>query len=68
MLAPAEADPKAQRRGWLKDQFGVSRPVDPRQMADWFKDTASEAAKRAMTAMLKIKKLDIAGRQRAYTG
>jgi hypothetical protein len=37
-------------------------------MADGFKDSASEAARRAMTAMLKMKKLDFAGRQKAYAG
>jgi predicted 3-demethylubiquinone-9 3-methyltransferase (glyoxalase superfamily) len=64
----AGGDPKAQHCGWLKDKFGVSRQVVPRQIGEWFKDSASEGAKRAMTAMLTVKKLDLAGLQKAYTG
>lgn len=64
----AGGDPKAQQCGWLKDKFGVSWQVVPRGMADWFKDSASDGAKRAMTAMLKMKKLDIAELEKAYAG
>jgi predicted 3-demethylubiquinone-9 3-methyltransferase (glyoxalase superfamily) len=64
----AGGDPKAQQCGWLKDQFGVSWQVVPRQMGEWFKDSASDGAKRAMTAMLTMKKLDIAELKKAYAG
>jgi predicted 3-demethylubiquinone-9 3-methyltransferase (glyoxalase superfamily) len=64
----AGGDPKAQQCGWLKDKFGVSWQVVPRGMAEMLKDPASDGAKRAMAAVLKMKKLDIAALQKAYAG
>jgi predicted 3-demethylubiquinone-9 3-methyltransferase (glyoxalase superfamily) len=61
-------DPKAQQCGWLKDRFGVSWQVVPRGIAEMLKDPASEAAKRAMGAVMKMKKMDIAELQKAYEG
>jgi predicted 3-demethylubiquinone-9 3-methyltransferase (glyoxalase superfamily) len=61
-------DPKAQQCGWLKDKFGVSWQVVPRGMAEMLRDSASAAAERAMAAVLRMKKLDIAEIQRAYAG
>ena len=62
----AEGDPKAQQCGWLKDKFGLSWQVVPDFMDDLFKDENSPGAKRAMDAMLKMKKIDIAELRRAY--
>jgi predicted 3-demethylubiquinone-9 3-methyltransferase (glyoxalase superfamily) len=59
-------DPKAQQCGWLKDKYGVSWQVVPRGMAEMLKDSASEGAKRAMAAVMKMKKLDIAELKRAH--
>jgi predicted 3-demethylubiquinone-9 3-methyltransferase (glyoxalase superfamily) len=64
----AGGDPKAQQCGWLKDKYGVSWQVVPRGMAEMLKDPASEGAKRAMAAVLKMKKLDIAEIKRALAG
>ena len=64
----AGGDPKAQQCGWLKDRFGLSWQVIPDFMADMFKDEKSPGAKRAMDAMLQMKKIDIAGLRRAYEG
>ena len=64
----AGGDPKAQQCGWLKDKFGVSWQVVPRGMAEMLKDSASEGAKRAMGAVMKMKKLEIAEIQRAFVG
>jgi predicted 3-demethylubiquinone-9 3-methyltransferase (glyoxalase superfamily) len=61
-------DPKAQQCGWLKDRYGVSWQVVPRGMAEMLKDPASEGARRAMGAVLRMKKLDIAEIQKAYAG
>jgi predicted 3-demethylubiquinone-9 3-methyltransferase (glyoxalase superfamily) len=61
-------DPKAQQCGWLKDQFGLSWQVVPRGMAEMLKDPSSAGAARAMTAMLKMKKIDLAELKRAYAG
>jgi predicted 3-demethylubiquinone-9 3-methyltransferase (glyoxalase superfamily) len=61
-------DPKAQACGWLKDKYGVSWQVVPTGMLDLLKDYESPKAKRAMEAVLRMKKLDIAEIQRAYAG
>jgi predicted 3-demethylubiquinone-9 3-methyltransferase (glyoxalase superfamily) len=64
----AGGDPKAQVCGWLKDRFGVSWQVVPENIEELFKDEESPGAKRAMEAMLKMKKLDIAALERAHGG
>jgi predicted 3-demethylubiquinone-9 3-methyltransferase (glyoxalase superfamily) len=61
-------DPKAQQCGWLKDRFGVSWQVVPARMAEYMKDAESAGAKRAMEAMLGMKKLDIPTLERAMAG
>ncbi len=52
-------DPKAQQCGWLKDQYGLSWQVVPRILPDLLRDYESETARRAMEAMLRMKKIDI---------
>jgi len=64
----AGGDPKAQQCGWLKDRYGLSWQVVPSNIADLFVDEESEGAQRAMEAMLKMKKLDIAELRRAHDG
>jgi predicted 3-demethylubiquinone-9 3-methyltransferase (glyoxalase superfamily) len=54
--------------GWLKDRYGLSWQVVPKGMDDLFADPDPERAKRAMQAMLKMGKLDIAELQRAADG
>lgn len=61
-------DPKARQCGWLKDRYGVSWQVVPRGMAEMLKDPQSEGAKRAMAAVMKMRKLDVAELRRAYAG
>ena len=60
--------PEAQQCGWLKDRYGVSWQIVPRIMAEMM--TAADPAKpdRVMTAMLGMKKIDIAALQRAFAG
>ena len=58
-------DPKAQQCGWLKDRYGVSWQVVPRLMSDLFQDHTSGTAQRAMEAMLRMKKINIAELERA---
>ena len=62
----AGGDPKAQQCGWLKDTYGLSWQVVPNDMDDYFKNESSPGAKRAMEAMLQMKKIDIAEMRRAY--
>ena len=64
----AGGDPNAQQCGWLKDKFGLSWQVVPAGMQEMLSDPASEAASRAMTAMLQMKKLDVEELRRAYKG
>lgn len=54
--------------GWLKDKFGFSWQIVPRTMAALLGDQSTEAGKRGMEAMLKMKKLDIAELEAARTG
>jgi predicted 3-demethylubiquinone-9 3-methyltransferase (glyoxalase superfamily) len=51
--------------GWLKDKYGLSWQVVPSGMDELFADPDPERAKRAMQAMLKMGKLDIAALRRA---
>ena len=50
--------------GWLKDRFGVSWQIVPSVFSRW--DLDSPAGERAMEALLKMKKLDIATLTSAY--
>jgi predicted 3-demethylubiquinone-9 3-methyltransferase (glyoxalase superfamily) len=54
--------------GWLKDKFGVSWQVVPTGMDQVFDDPDPERARRAMAAMLKMGKIDMAELQRAADG
>ena len=54
--------------GWLKDKFGLSWQVVPAVMAKLFSDKDPKKAGRAMQAMLKMKKLNIAELKRAAAG
>jgi len=61
-------DDLAQRCGWLKDKFGVSWQIVPTALPDYVGGANPQGAQRAMQAMLKMKKLDIAALKRAYDG
>ncbi|MFI2436034.1 VOC family protein [Streptomyces sp. NPDC018693] len=54
--------------GWLKDRYGVSWQVTPKVLMDMISDPDKEKAGRAMQAMLKMGKLDIAALRSAYDG
>jgi len=58
-------DPSAQQCGWLKDQFGLSWQVTPRMLDELLQDHKSDTAKRAMEAILRMTKIDIAELERA---
>lgn len=59
-------DPAAQQCGWLKDRYGVSWQVVPTGMDEMLGDETSAGAQRAMEAMLRMKKIDLAALRRAY--
>lgn len=46
--------------GWLKDKFGLSWQITPRILVELMQDKDPERAKRAMQAMMQMKKIDIA--------
>ena len=54
--------------GWLKDRYGLSWQVVPTGMEELFADPDPERARRAMDAMLKMSKLDIAALRDAADG
>jgi predicted 3-demethylubiquinone-9 3-methyltransferase (glyoxalase superfamily) len=63
----AGGDPKAQVCGWLKDKYGLSWQVAPKEMVRWW-GKPNEKSERAMAALMKMKKLDIAALRKAYEG
>ncbi len=54
--------------GWLKDRFGVSWQVTPRSLMKLVKDPDKAKANRAIQAMMKMSKLDIAAIEAAAQG
>lgn len=61
-------DPAAQQCGWLKDRYGLSWQIVPKAWQDMLKGGVSAATERAMKAMLRMKKLDMAALKKAYDG
>jgi len=54
--------------GWLTDRFGVSWQVAPTPVIRMFQDKDPAKAARAMQAMMKMVKLDIAEVKKAFDG
>jgi predicted 3-demethylubiquinone-9 3-methyltransferase (glyoxalase superfamily) len=54
--------------GWLKDRYGLSWQIVPSALPRLIGDPDREKAQRAMAAMLKMRKLDIAELERAAEG
>ena len=54
--------------GWLKDRFGLSWQVVPKQLFETIGGPDAEGRKRAMAAMMQMHKLDVAKLEAAYTG
>ncbi|QWZ07313.1 VOC family protein [Nocardioides panacis] len=46
--------------GWLKDRFGLSWQIVPRRLNELLDDPDPQRARRAMEAMLKMGKIDVA--------
>jgi predicted 3-demethylubiquinone-9 3-methyltransferase (glyoxalase superfamily) len=53
------AHPEAEQCGWLKDKYGLSWQIIPKQLGELLGDKDPERAGRAMQAMLSMKKIDI---------
>ncbi|OAR24379.1 hypothetical protein A8W25_18385 [Streptomyces sp. ERV7] len=54
--------------GWLKDKYGLSWQIVPRAMREILSSDDRAAVDRAVGAMMKMKKLDVAGLRAAYEG
>jgi predicted 3-demethylubiquinone-9 3-methyltransferase (glyoxalase superfamily) len=54
--------------GWLKDRFGVSWQVVPTVLGEMLQDRDPEKSKRVMSAMLKMKRIDVDALEKAYAG
>jgi predicted 3-demethylubiquinone-9 3-methyltransferase (glyoxalase superfamily) len=52
--------------GWLKDKFGISWQIVPRALLKSLSGPDKAGAGRAMDAMMKMKKIDIAAIEAAY--
>lgn len=62
------AVPEAEQCGWLKDKFGVSWQIVPKQLDDMMAHGSPEQLKRVTEAFLKMKKFDIAKLENAFNG
>ena len=51
--------------GWLKDRFGLSWQIIPAALSDALQHKNPEKAKKAVQAMMQMKKIDIAAIERA---
>ena len=52
--------------GWLKDKYGLSWQIVPTALGELMGDPDPVKSQRVMQAMLKMKKIDIAGLRKAY--
>ncbi len=62
------AVPESEQCGWLKDQFGVSWQIVPKQLREFMSDPDPQRSARVMAAFMSMKKFDIAQLQAAYDG
>ena len=77
METQAEADrfanalsavPEAEQCGWVKDRFGVSWQIVPRQLIRLIGDPDRARARRAFEAMMQMKRIDIGALEHAADG
>lgn len=54
--------------GWLKDRFGVSWQIVPRAFERMVRSADQPAVARMFAAMFQMRKLDLAGLERAFRG
>ncbi len=60
-----EAGGEESQCGWLKDRWGVSWQITPKRMIELLADPDPGRARRAMEAMMTMRKLDIAALEEA---
>jgi predicted 3-demethylubiquinone-9 3-methyltransferase (glyoxalase superfamily) len=54
--------------GWLKDKYGLSWQIIPKQLSELMGDPDPVKSKRVMDAMLRMQKIIVADLQKAYDG
>jgi predicted 3-demethylubiquinone-9 3-methyltransferase (glyoxalase superfamily) len=54
--------------GWLKDKFGVSWQIVPNVLPQMLTDADGAKRERAMSALMAMKKFDVAALRRAFAG
>ena len=52
--------------GWLKDKYGLSWQIVPKQLGEMMGDPNPAKSQAVMQAMLQMKKIDVTGLQTAY--
>lgn len=62
------AVPEAEQCGWLKDKYGVSWQIVPKEMDEMMAKGTPEQIQRVTEAFLKMKKFDVAELRKAYEG
>lgn len=62
------AVPEAEQCGWCQDKFGVSWQIIPTRLGELLTDPDTGRASRAMQAMMKMHKLDVAALEAAADG
>lgn len=60
------AVPESEQCGWLKDKYGLSWQIVPKQLGEMLSDPDPKRGERVMQAMLKMRKIEIAGLKQAY--
>jgi predicted 3-demethylubiquinone-9 3-methyltransferase (glyoxalase superfamily) len=62
------AVPEAEQCGWIKDRYGLSWQIVPRQLLRLLGDADPARARRAFEAMMQMKRIDIAALENAADG
>jgi predicted 3-demethylubiquinone-9 3-methyltransferase (glyoxalase superfamily) len=68
LIAALSAVPEAEQCGWVKDRFGLSWQIVPKRLLALMTDANPDKSRRAMEAMLSMKRIDIAAVERAAEG
>jgi predicted 3-demethylubiquinone-9 3-methyltransferase (glyoxalase superfamily) len=68
LTAALSAVPEAEQCGWVKDRFGLSWQIVPKRLLALMTDANPDKSRRAMEAMLTMKRIDIAAVERAAEG
>jgi predicted 3-demethylubiquinone-9 3-methyltransferase (glyoxalase superfamily) len=68
LTAALSAVPEAEQCGWVKDRYGLSWQIVPRQMMRLLAEVEPGRARRVFEAMMQMKRIDIAELERAANG